>query len=227
MNSTLPVAVIPAYNAAATLAATIAQLQPLVSIIFVVDDGSSDITAEVAKGLPGVVLLRQSRQGPGAAVFTGLCAAAEQGHEFAVIVDADGQMDASYIPALCQPLIDDRYDFMRGSRLQKSSGGDAMPPVRHLAARLLTPLVGLSAKQPISDPLSGFVALRLSFLPPRLWTGFGYPMHFVAALARRGARIGHLAVPARYPKGGQSHHGLHRLPSVAGAFISAMFERLR
>jgi glycosyltransferase involved in cell wall biosynthesis len=227
MSRSLPVAVIPAYNAETTLAATVAEIMPFVSRVFVVDDGSGDATAEIAENLPEVVLLRQRRKGPGAAVFAGLRAAAEQGHEFAVVVDADGQMDASYIPALCQPLIDGAYDFMRGSRLQKSSGGDEMPPWRHAAARLLTPWVGLSAKQSISDPLSGFVALRLSFLPAGLWKGFGYPMHLVAALARGGARIGHVPVPARYPKEGKSHHGLHRLPSVTGAFVSALFERLR
>jgi glycosyltransferase involved in cell wall biosynthesis len=221
------VAVIPAYRAAATLGATIAELRPYVDRVCVVDDGSDDATAALAQRLGIWRLIRQRRLGPGAAVRAGLLSAAEAGYAFAVVVDADGQMDPGCIPALVAPLRAGVADLVRGSRLHPSSGGDAMPRLRLAAARALRAPASWCAGQPIEDPLSGFVALRLSSFHGRLWSGFGYPMHLAAVVAAGGGRIVHSPVPARYPKGGRSNHGLHRLPSVLAAFARAAQERLR
>ena len=105
-------------------------------------------------------------------------------------------------------------DLVRGSRLEPESGGDSMPLLRYAAGRILALPSSWSARSSIRDPLSGFVALRLSKLPDTLWRGFGYPMHRSAAIAAAGGRIEHVAVPASYPRDGISHHGLHRAPAI-------------
>ena len=219
-------AVIPAYNAADRLSATLADVAPFVDHILVVDDGSTDRTSEVAKTHEKTHVLRQNRRGPGGAVFAGLDYARQLGAHYAVIVDADGQMDATQIPELFA-LLRGNVDLVRGSRLEQSSGGDSMPWVRRFAATVLTFPSSFCARTVIRDPLSGFVALRLTKAPPHLWRGFGYPMHLSAAVASQGGRIEHFPVPSRYPKGGVSHHGLHRAPAVLLALVLALYERLR
>jgi hypothetical protein len=221
------VAVIPAYEAEAHIGTTIEGVLAYVDQVVVVNDGSSDGTASEARKQLRTTVVDQGRQGPGAAVHTGLSWARRAGATYAVVVDADGQMDQSKIPNLITLLDSDGADLVRGSRLSPSSGGDAMPWVRHVAARALRLPATWGARQPIVDPLSGFIALRLTFLPDQLWPGFGYPMHLAAAVTARGGRIEHVPVPARYPVGGTSHHGLHRLPSILGAVKAAVRERFR
>jgi len=102
-----------------------------------------------------------------------------------------------------------------------------MPLLRYAAGRILALPSSWSARSSIRDPLSGFVALRLSKLPENLWRGFGYPMHLSAAIAAAGGRIEHVAVPANYPADGISHHGLHRAPAILIALVLSVKERLR
>jgi glycosyltransferase involved in cell wall biosynthesis len=227
ISPTRPVAVIPAYDAAARIGATIDGLLDFVAGVIVVDDGSLDETGNEAAKRSMTEVIRQARSGPGAAVHNGLCAARQAGAEFAVVVDADGQMDATRIPDLIRPLQQGDADLVRGDRLAPDSGGDAMPLIRLMAAHCLRLPASLCARQTVRDPLSGFVALRLSLLPEGLWPGFGYPVHLAAAVAAQGGRIVQLPVPACYPSDGVSHHGVHRLPSVLGALAAAVGERLR
>ena len=225
--SVLRCAVVPAYNASARLGETLRQLAPFVDQIIVVDDGSTDGTAEVARQMVKTTVIRQRRRGPGGAVLNGLRQAKATGALWAVVVDADGQMDARKIPALIEALERHEADLARGSRLERSSGGDPMPWFRGIAARILSWPSSWCARSRIRDPLSGFVALRLSVLPRHLWRGFGYPMHLSAAVAARRGRIVHVPVPAHYPADGVSHHGLHRAPAIAMALLHSCFERLR
>lgn len=219
-------AIIPAFNAADRLSATLADVAPFVDHMVVVDDGSTDHTSEVAQAHEKTHVVRQARQGPGGAVFAGLGYARRLDADYAVIVDADGQMDATQIPELFA-LLNEDVDLVRGSRLEQTSGGDTMPWLRRFAANALTLPSSFCARTAIRDPLSGFVALRLTKAPAYLWRGFGYPMHLSAAVASQGGRIEHRAVPSRYPESGVSHHGLHRAPAVLLALVLALRERWR
>jgi len=219
------VAVIPAYNAGERIAATVAGLAGRVDAVWVVDDGSKDETAALARDA-GARVVSQRRQGPGGAVLAGLRAARDDGAAIAIVVDADGQMDPARIPALLAPILEGQADLCRGDRLARPGEGDTMPWLRRRAANGLAGPASFCAGQPIQDPLSGFVALRLSHLPAALWPGFGYPLHLAAAVSGAGGRIAHVPVPARYPADGVSHHGLHRAPSVLGALVSAARARL-
>jgi glycosyltransferase involved in cell wall biosynthesis len=223
----LPGAVIPAFRAGDRLAATLTELAPYVGRICVVDDGSDDNTAEVAEAA-GVwqVVRRDRRGGPGAAVGDGLATQRAAGTEVVIVVDADGQMDPAQIPHLMEE-IDAGADLVRGSRLVPESGGVPMPVLRRFGAGLIRPLAQWAAGMALSDPLSGFVALRTAHVPAELWPSFGYPVHLVAAVVAGGGRVVHVPVPARYPHGNSSQHGVHRLPAIAGAIWRARRTRLR
>lgn len=210
-------AVIPAYQAAAFLPETIIKLRTRLPVV-VVDDGSDDDTALAAHHAGAQRVLRQDRRrGPGAAVHAGLTCLRHMGFQVGVVFDADGQMDSSALETLLYPLANTGVALVRGSRFEAGSGDCAMPWVRRQAAHTLTPLASHRVGQPIRDPLSGYIALDLSYLPDWLWPGFGYPIHLASQVSALGGKITHVPVPSRPPARGVSHHGLHRLLTVGGA----------
>lgn len=93
-------AVIPAYNEGKRVADVIKNVQPFVDTVFVVNDGSTDNTAEVARNAQATVLSHPLNCGAGAATMTGLTAARQRGFEAAVTIDADGQHACGDIPKL-------------------------------------------------------------------------------------------------------------------------------
>ena len=91
---------IPAYNAAASLAQVIARARPLGVPILIVDDGSTDETAQVARVAGAQVLRHPGNRGKGAALATGFAYARQRGALGVITLDADGQHDPAELPAL-------------------------------------------------------------------------------------------------------------------------------
>ena len=210
-------AVVPAYQAATILRPTLAELTTRLPVV-VVDDGSTDGTAEIAHQAGAWQVLRQDRRrGPGAAVHAGFSFLQEHHFEVGVVLDADGQMDVDALDHLLSPLRKGQAALVRGSRFEPDSGACTVPWLRRQAARSLTPLASQRVGQSIRDPLSGYVALDLNYLPDWLWPGYGYPIHLAAQVGSEGGKITHVPVPSRRPQGGVSRHGLHRLFTVGGA----------
>ncbi len=218
-------AVIPAYQAADLLPKTLAGLRERLPVV-VVDDGSDDDTAGAAHQTGAWRVLRQDRRrGPGAAVHAGLTCLRQHGFRVGIVLDADGQMDPAALDDLLQPLRHERVALVRGSRFEAGSTPSAMPWIRRQAARSLTPLASQRIGHPLRDPLSGYIALDLSYLPDWLWPGFGYPIHLAAQVCSEGGKIAHVPVPSLPPQQGVSHHGLHRLLTVGGALWASGHHR--
>ena len=151
--------VMPAYNEEASLAATLKELAsgvPSVDVL-VVDDGSTDATAAIARKENAAVLRLPFNLGVGGAVRAGLRYAVEHHYERAVIVDADGQHPPAAIEALLAAL-DGGADLAIGTRF--SEGSDAYPVgwLRHRAMRLLHRIVHWRTGQAFTDTTSGFRA---------------------------------------------------------------------
>ena len=130
-------AIVPAYNEAASVGRVIDEIraaQPGFEIV-VVDDGSRDGTAEVARAHGAQVVSLPFNLGIGGAVQTGYRYARAHGFELAVQVDADGQHDPAELAALIRPVLAGEADFAVGSRFA-GTGSYRAPLARRLGIRL-------------------------------------------------------------------------------------------
>lgn len=110
------VAVIPALNEGTRIAAVIADAAPHVDIVIVVNDGSTDDTADRAREAGAVVVSHPENGGAGAATMTGIEAARALGADALITLDADGQHDPCDIPALLQPIANNSADLVFANR---------------------------------------------------------------------------------------------------------------
>jgi hypothetical protein len=152
-------AIVPAYNEEATIAAVIEKLRasaPEFDVV-VVDDGSTDATALIAEGQGARVLRLPFNVGIGGAVQAGFKYALEQGYDYCVQCDGDGQHDPSHIGRLQEAMeADPALDMVVGSRFLTDDYRYPAPVSRRTGIHIFARVCSWIIRQPISDPTSGF-----------------------------------------------------------------------
>src|SRR4051812_1077618 len=154
-------AIVPAYNEAGSISSVIAEIrstEPELEIV-VVDDGSIDGTAQLARAAGARVLELPYNLGIGAAVQTGLRYAYEEGYDVAVQIDGDGQHDARELAQLLQPVISGRADIAVGTRFAAARSYRASLG-RRIGIALFARAVSLIVRQRVTDTTSGFRAMN-------------------------------------------------------------------
>jgi glycosyltransferase involved in cell wall biosynthesis len=154
-------AVVPAYNEAGSIGAVVAEIRaadPELEVV-VVDDGSTDATAELAGSAGATVLRLPYNLGIGAAVQTGLQYASVNDFDLAVQIDGDGQHDARELEQLLAPVVSGEADIAVGTRF---AGARFYRPsvARRLGIALFAGLVSLIVRQRVTDTTSGFRAMN-------------------------------------------------------------------
>ena len=155
------VAIVPARNEEACVGGVIEEIRrfdPGLEIV-VIDDGSTDRTADVAAARGASVVRLPFNLGIGGAVQTGFRYALEHGFELAVRLDGDGQHDPRELPALLEPVLAGEADIAVGSRFA-GAGGYRVPLARRLGIRLFARVVSLLVRQRVTDTTSGFQAVN-------------------------------------------------------------------
>lgn len=213
---------IPAWNEEARIGNVLHRIPPDVAdAVLVIDDGSTDATADIARSRGAEVLSMGSVRGVGAALRAGLEQAIARGFDIAVIMAGNDKDEPREIPHLTAPILDDEADFVMGSRYLPGGryGGD-MPAYRKWATRVHPLLMSLFTRRRITESTNGFRAIRLTLLAhPRInmrqrWLdGYGLEVYLLFKALKLGFR--HKEVPCTkiYPN---KKHGVTKMKPVIG-----------
>ncbi|HRZ13931.1 MAG TPA: glycosyltransferase family 2 protein [Candidatus Omnitrophota bacterium] len=199
------IAVLPAYNAALTLARTI-QAIPAGSVdeIILVDDASTDDTVTIARQLRLTVYEHHANKGYGANQKTCYRLALEKGAAFIVMVHPDYQYDSRLIPAALDILRLGVCDVVLGNRVRsrKECLASGMPLYKYLANRFLTGLENICLGQNLGEFHSGFRAYRRAVLQTvpfeKNHDGFVFDTQMLVQAVHFGFTIGDIPMPVRY-----------------------------
>ncbi len=191
-------AVMPVYNERGTVAEIVGNVlaQPLIAQLIVVDDGSTDGTADALAAIsdPRLLVLRHERnRGKGAALRT---AFAQVTAPFVVIQDADLEYDPREYAKVLGPIIDGKAVVVYGSRFHGSEAHRVLYFWHFVGNRFLTLLSNAATDLNLSDMETGFKAFRREILDRMTLRedGFGFEPEFTAKVARLGLRIYEVAV---------------------------------
>ena len=194
-------ALIPAYNEARHIARVVHAAGQHLPVV-VIDDGSTDSTAALAREAGATVLRQTPNQGKGAALKRGFRHALEQGWDAVVMLDADGQHDPDEIPRFLQAYAERAAAMVIGAR----SFGE-MPLVRRLANSLGTTLLSWAVGQHIPDNQSGYRLVTRPVMQAALRSeeqGFHFEVDMILVCLLKGLVLD--TVPIRTIYAGETSH---------------------
>jgi glycosyltransferase involved in cell wall biosynthesis len=164
-NSSRAVIIMPAHNEAENLPQVFSELEQVApgTDVVVIDDYSSDATAAVARQYGAQVVSLPCNLGYGGAVQTGFKFAVERGYDYAVMLDADGQHDPHYIPALLAPVQSGSTDVAIGSRFLGIMTYNA-GWLKRTGMKVFAAIASRFTRRKVTDPTSGYQALNRGVL---------------------------------------------------------------
>lgn len=223
--------IVPVHNEAEALGGALADLRehaPACAVL-VVDDGSTDETAAIARAAGAPVLHLAINVGVGGAVQAGFRYALERGYDYAVQFDGDGQHPAGEIEALLAPVRAGECEMAIGSRFLAGPAYEGSV-WRALGTRLLSTICRLVTGLRITDATSGFRAYgpqALRYLATYYPADYPEP-ESVVLLSRRGMAVREIAVSMRPRQGGRSSIGglgaAYYMAKVSLSLLLAVFK---
>lgn len=198
------VVVMPAYNAGRTLRMTYEELpKENVSLVILVDDGSTDATLEIARELNLEIFVHNRNYGYGANQKTCYAEALKAGADIVVMVHPDYQYDPALLPQIIAPITREEADLVLGSRLKGGSAiKQGMPWWKYVANRALTWLENRVFALGLSEFHTGYRAFHRRVLETVNFTmnsdGFIFDQEIIAQTVAARFRITEIPVPVRY-----------------------------
>ena len=205
---------IPAYNEEKNIAKIITKLKKITDSIIVCDDGSSDMTSEIAKNLGVIVISHKKNMGYGAAIRTIFEKSAEIGSDILVTFDADGQHRVEDVSRVLRPLENSEADIVIGSRfLGKQSN---VPNYRKLGIKVITQVTNSSLKTKLTDSQSGFRAYSKQVLSKISLSevGMGISTEILIKASSEGLRITEVPITILYSGDTSTHNPVSHGTSV-------------
>lgn len=209
------VVIIPALNEAKTVASVISKIPRNISgvdvvSVVVVDDGSTDTTAKIAKEAGAILVIHSQTMGVGAAFHTGLEKALSLGADYIVNIDADGQFDPIDIPKLLQPILNKEAEFVSASRFANSEFMPTMPSIKIWGNKMVVRIVNALTGKQFTDVSCGFRAYsREAALRLTLFGRFTYTQESCIDLAYKGLSMAEVPLKVR----GEREFGKSRVAS--------------
>ena len=217
--------IIPAYNEADNLPSTLSRI-PRGKLhnaeVIVVDDGSSDGSAEIASRHGAEVVVSHPRnRGLGAALRTGLQTAREMDARAAVYIDADGEYPPEQIPDLLAPIENGEADYVLGSRYLGAR--EHQPFSRMIGNRVFTWLLCLASGRRITDGQTGFRAFsRRALECAEIIHDYNYAQVLTLDLLKKGMRLKEVPISYSFRTKGKSFIGIKYLWRVPLAMLREM-----
>jgi glycosyltransferase involved in cell wall biosynthesis len=196
---------IPAYDAAQSLRGVIEGITGYGLAIVVVDDGSKDATAEIARTTGARVLRHPRNRGKGAALRTGFCFLLNEGYKAVITIDADGQHDPSFIPHFIRAYEEKRGALIIGSRAREFN---AMSWLRRFWNRLGASAVSNMTGTPLTDTQSGYRLIAAEVLQgmPLRAAGYEMELELLIKACKRGHAVVEIPVITHFVDGRPSSH---------------------
>lgn len=205
---------IPAYNEEKNIASIIVKLKKITNKIIVCNDGSGDLTGEIAEKMGAIVVNHPRNLGYGAGIRTIFLKAKELNSDILVTLDADGQHRVEDIESIIEPIIKNQADIVIGSRFLTKS--NYVPRYRKLGIKTITRITNVSINEKITDSQSGFRAYSktvLSELTPSDY-GMGVSTEILIKANKKGFRIQEVPITVLYEGDTSTHHPLSHGISV-------------
>jgi glycosyltransferase involved in cell wall biosynthesis len=201
------IVILPAYNEEVSVGSIVLLTRFYADHVIVVDDGSADRTAEIARKAGAEVIIHKTNTGKGGALKTGFKVAVEKGADIIVTMDSDGQHNPADIPKLIAPIIENDAEIVNGSRYL--NGLDKNTPIyRRVGQTMLDRATNVNSGVKITDSQSGFRAFAASTVNVFRFDakGMGIESEMLADAGKAGLRIKEVEIGVRYDVGRSSLH---------------------
>lgn len=229
--------VVPAYNEEKLIAKTIISIPDLVDKIIVVNDASTDRTAETVKNLCGedsrVQLLDlEVNQGVGGAIAMGYKKARDLNMDITVVMAGDAQMDPRDFINIIEPVADGKADYTKGNRLFYGDAWNMIPHYRYLGNSFLSLMTKIaSGYWHIADSQSGYTAISLVALKrldlDKIYKRYGMPNDLLINLNKYDFRVKDVHVRPVYNVGEKSGIKLIEvIPKITWILVKGFWQRL-
>lgn len=212
---------IPAYNEEKNLASIIVKLEKITHQIIVCDDGSTDLTSDIAKKMGAIVVNHPKNLGYGAAIRTLFLKAKELEVDVLITFDADGQHRVEDINAVLEPIKNGDSEIVIGSRLLKDKSEKGMPGYRKIGIKTITALTSASIEEELTDSQSGFRAYNkkaIQEITPSD-SGMGVSTEILIKASKKRLKISEVPIEVLY-EGETSTH--HPVPHGLSVILSTM-----
>ena len=206
---------IPAFNEEKNIAAIITKLADITDTIIVCNDGSSDLTSDIAEKMGAFVINHEKNLGYGAAIRSIFLKAKELDGDILVTFDADGQHRIEDVEKVTKPIIDQEVDLVIGSRFLDESEKE-VPQYRKVGIKVITKITNASIKKQLTDSQSGFRAYSKKVLaelnPSEL--GMGISTEILIKASSKNFRITEVPIKILYAGDTSTHNPVSHGSSV-------------
>ncbi len=228
--------VIPAHNEQELVGETLAGIPGFVDRVIVVDDASTDATAERARagGDPRVDVVTHDRNaGVGAAIVTGYKLALAEGLDVVCVMAADNQMDPADLMTLVAPVARGELDYAKANRLFTGEAWSLIPRTRYLGNAILSLLTKIaSGYWHVADSQTGYTAISREMLAEldldRVYARYGFPNDMLVHLNVWNARVRDFPSRPIYGVGERSGIRLRKVvPRISWLLVKGFFWRMK
>lgn len=206
---------IPAFNEEKNIAVLITRLKKIADKIIVCNDGSTDLTSEIAEELGATVINHKKNLGYGAAIRSIFLKSKDLDADILVTFDADGQHRIEDINRVINPIINGESDLVIGSRFLDESAKE-VPRYRKAGIKLITKITNATIKKQLTDSQSGFRAYSKKVLnelnPSEL--GMGISTEILIKASAKNFRISEVPIKIVYDGDTSTHNPISHGSSV-------------